>query len=408
MIRTANLTHSVSRKAGGLHESVRRLVQSLAQGGVEVEVLTTEDEFTEMDLEVWAPVPVHVFPSSWPEPFGYSPQFLRLLNEHKPDLTHTHGLWLYPSIATTIYCSQCRVPYMISPHGMVDPWAVRNHRWRKIIAYALFESNHIRGARCIRALCDSEAKSIRQLGLHNPVAVIPNGVDLPEAGASGAEAKMPWEGLGSPGRKTLLFLSRIHRKKGIDNLLRAWASQKGAGGWLLVIVGWDEEGHEAQLKKLCTELGIGWRDARETKVDDERPEAEPSVLFMGPCHRAKKAACYRYCDAFILPSHSEGLPMVILEAWAYAKPVLMTPACNLPEGFAAGAAIRLDPTVEGVEKGLRQLFETSGSELAEMGRHGKALVEDRFTWDKVTSQVKETYEWMLGGGPAPNCLFDPR
>src|SRR5947209_6985210 len=214
MIRTANLIGSVSRKAGGLHESVRRLVQSLATTGVGVHVLAVEDEFTQVDLGVWDPVPVDVFPATWPEDFGYSPGFIKVLNEYRPDLTHTHGIWMYPSIATAAYCTRRRVPYMISPHGMLDPWAIRYHRWKKVLAYAVFETNHVHGARCIRALCDSEAQAIRQLKLKNPVAVIPNGIDLPEIGAStGTGGDAPWSSLTEPGQKVLLFLGRIHPKK---------------------------------------------------------------------------------------------------------------------------------------------------------------------------------------------------
>ena len=117
MIHTANLTHSVSRKAGGLHESVRRLVQSLASLGVGVRVLTVEDEFTDVDLGAWDPVRVDVFPATWPNSFGYSPGFLKALSEERPDLTHTHGIWTYPSIATAAYCTRQRVPYMISPRN---------------------------------------------------------------------------------------------------------------------------------------------------------------------------------------------------------------------------------------------------------------------------------------------------
>src|SRR6266568_4949833 len=180
MISTANLVGSVSRNAGGLHESVRRLVQSVGEAGVGVRVLTVEDEFTDADLAVWNPVKVDVFPHTWPAAFGYSPGFLRVLREHQPDLIHTHGIWMYPSIATAVYCHQQRLPYMISPHGMLDPWAVRHHRWKKVLAYALYESDHVRGARCIRALCESEARAIREIGVKNPVAIIPNGIDLPD------------------------------------------------------------------------------------------------------------------------------------------------------------------------------------------------------------------------------------
>ena len=110
-------------------------------------------------------------------------------------------------------------------------------------------------------------------------------------------------------------------------------------------------------------------------------------------------------DAFILPSFSEGLPMVVLEAWAYGKPVLMTAECNLPEGFAAEAAIKISTEVGGISEGLRTLTSASGSALAAVGDRGHRLVQERFTWGTIAEQVKSTYEWMLGGGTPPDCMF---
>lgn len=405
MIRTANLIGSISRKAGGLHESVRRLVQSLDGIGVGVRVLTVEDEFTHLDAAVWAPVAVNIFPRSWPEDFGYSPGFLRVLDEYQPDLTHTHGIWMYPSIATAAYCTRRHVPYMVSPHGMLDPWAVRHHHWKKVLAYALYEINHVRAAHCIRALCESEARSIREMRLTNPTVVIPNGIDLPEIGAAtDLMAKAPWDGFVEPGRKVILFLSRIHPKKGLTNLLRAWAATSKPSAWVLAIAGWDQDGHEAELKRLCDELEIAWADVRDTS-DEKPPARTATVLFLGPQFEQSKASCYRNCDVFILPSFSEGLPMVVLEAWAFAKPVLMTPECNLPEGFAAQAAVQIDTTVDGISEGLRSLHNASDSTLSEIGLRGRNLAEERFSWEGIAAKMKSTYEWMLGGGTEPDCVW---
>jgi glycosyltransferase involved in cell wall biosynthesis len=132
------------------------------------------------------------------------------------------------------------------------------------------------------------------------------------------------------------------------------------------------------------------------------------VLFLGPQFGDDKAACYRNCDAFILPSLSEGLPMVVLEAWAYGKPVLMTPQCNLPEGFAANAAIRIETSVESIEQGLRELFLTPDSALRGTGERGRALVAGKFTWPKVAAEMKSVYAWALGGGPKPGCVETKR
>ncbi|MBA3834120.1 MAG: glycosyltransferase family 4 protein, partial [Chthoniobacterales bacterium] len=131
-----------------------------------------------------------------------------------------------------------------------------------------------------------------------------------------------------------------------------------------------------------------------------------SVIFLGPQFGEAKASCYRHCDAFVLPSFSEGLPMVVLEAWAYAKPVLMTPECNLPEGFAAQAALRVGTTVEDIKEELEALFAAPEVALTEIGKRGRELVENRFAWKRIAAQVKITYEWMLGGGSKPGCFFE--
>src|ERR1019366_7101432 len=202
----------------------------------------------------------------------------------------------------------------------------------------------------------------------------------------------PWQGHIEPGRKVLLFLSRIHPKKGLVNLLRAWSSILHSqpsilDSWCLAVAGWDQGGHLEELRMLSAECGI-----------------KDSVLFLGPQFGEDKVACYRNCDAFILPSFSEGLPMVILEAWAHGKPVLMTPECNLPEGFAANAAIRIEPNVESIVQALEQLLQSPSSDLCSLGANGRALVAEKFAWPKIAADMKSVYEWVLGGGAKPSCV----
>ena len=96
---------------------------------------------------------------------------------------------------------------------------------------------------------------------------------------------------------------------------------------------------------------------------------------------------------------------LVLEAWAYGKPVLMTPECNLPEGFATCAALRIEPMTESIVEGLTQLFDMSTDERHQMGKLGLDLVKDRFTWSKIAIEMKSVYEWMLGGGVAPPCVL---
>lgn len=415
MIKAANLTGSISRNAGGLFESVRRLVQSLMETGMEVRVFGTQDAFSATDVDAWKPVPVSAFRPVWLKKFGYSPRFAGELEAFTPDLTHTHGLWLYPSVATNHYCRKRGIPYLISAHGMLDPWAMRNSHWKKMAAYLLYEGSHLRRAHCLRALCEPEARSMRQLRLANPIAIIPNGIDLPCLDDGGETRRDgPLGTLKAEGRKVALFLSRIHPKKGLVNLLKGWAlatkDQARTAHWLLAIAGWDQAGHEDELKRLATELGLKWGDLRDLRglpgaASASVPQASAcSLLFLGPQFGEAKAACYRDCDAFVLPSFSEGVPMVVLEAWAWRKPVLMTPQCNLPEGFAVGAAIRIEPSPGSIARGLQDMFQAPNGALLAMGKRGRDFAASRYTWPRLADEMKRVYEWMLGGGAKPACL----
>jgi glycosyltransferase involved in cell wall biosynthesis len=406
MVKSAHLTGPVSRQAGGLFGAISRLAQLQYQQGMQVRVFGLWDKFTELDGDAWSPISVSAFKQPWLKLVGPD-GFLSELGAFAPDIMHTHGLWLYSSIAARKYSRANKRPYFISPHGMLDPWAVKNSAWKKKLALLLYECAHLRNAACLRALCKSEARSVREFGLKNPICVIPNGIDMP---TESVPFQAPWKDAVVPGCKVLLFLSRIHPKKGLVNLLKAWGKNRqlvvGNGqsvGWALAIAGWDQGGHEADLKRLCTELSIPFADIREPAGSQQSPG---SVLFLGPQFGEAKAACYHRCDAFVLPSFSEGLPMVVLEAWAHAKPVIMTPECNLPEGLSVGAALKVEATELSLMAGLNEFCHMTAGDRLAMGSRGRDLVLKQFTWTKVAEEMKAAYLWVLGGGAKPDCLSD--
>jgi poly(glycerol-phosphate) alpha-glucosyltransferase len=295
---------------------------------------------------------------------------------------------------------------------MLERWALQNAKWKKQIAALLYENTHLRDAACLRALCEAEAQSIRAFGMRNPLCIIPNGVDLPDlddtpsavvsavlSGSPGyaqrisalGTAHATATGLRTFGgdRKILLYLGRLHPKKNLANLVRAWAETLKAqlstrNSWVLMIAGWDQGGYERELKKLAGDY-----------------ELTASVSFPGPLFGEDKDAAYRGCDAFILPSLSEGLPMTVLEAWAHAKPVLMTPECNLAEGFVADAAIQIGTTPEQIAAGLKQLIEMNDDDRRAMGHRGRTLVATKFSWPHIGEEMRSVFEWVLGGGPTP-------
>jgi len=389
-MRVAELTTYTSRLNGGVFYALSALLPEIARSAPsdELRVFGYADARTEEDRPAWGPVKVEAIPPWPPRLFGFSPKFYPALAAFRPDLMHVHGLWTYLSVAALKVRRRAGVPVVLSPHGMLDPWALGFSKTRKRIVAAVFQDALLSEASVIHALNASEAKSIRAYGLGNPIVVIPNGVSL----ACGTVAQAPWKEKGDG--KVLLFLSRIHPKKGLDMLLDAWADIAGGAGsgsgWRLVIAGWDEIGHEPELKSLVAARRI-----------------EASVEFVGPLFGAAKSAALARADAFALTSRSEGLPMAVLEAWANSKPVLMTTACNLPEGASHGAAIEVDPTREAVRGGLRRLFDLTDSERSRMGIAGRQLVEARFTWGRVASDMGRVYSAVASGSGVPADLLYP-
>jgi len=381
-MRVGFLVGSVSRQAGGLFQSVRGLAKAVASTNADVGVYGIRDEQSAVDLQEWRPLSVQTFRPRL-RAWGYSNQLVPAMLDADLDVLSVHGLWKYCSVGSQRWHRQTGRPYLVHPHGMLEPWALRNAMWKKRIAAALYENQHLRGAACLRALSEAEAQSIRSYGLRNPICVIPNGVDLPDLGKAKTQPANP---------STLLYLGRLHPKKNISNLIRAWnetfKSQRSGDPWVLAIAGWDQGGYEAQLRQLTSDLGL-----------------LTSVTFVGPQFGADKSECYRACDAFILPSLSEGLPMAVLEAWAHAKPVLMTPECNLPEGFKGNAAVRIGNAPEEIAAGLKVLREMSDDDRSQMGNRGRALVATRFSWPRIGEQMRRVYEWMLGGGSPPGSVI---
>lgn len=411
---------SVSRRGGGLFPASRALAHALQQlGGMDVSVLGLADAYTDDDIDAWKEVRTMACSTVGPSSFGFAPGMPSALRNEDPLITHHVGLWQYPSVAGRRWAKRYRRPYIVSPHGMLEDWALRNASWKKRIAGWLYENDHLRQATCIHALNPAEAQAIRDYGLSNPICVVPNGVELPgeeptieepvyERRAGGgartpvsspqtsvskvqtpvpkAQTPVPWDDTFGEDTRVLLFLGRIHPKKGLDQLIQAWKTVV-LEGWHLAIVGWDDGGHEPELKRQVRRLGLG-----------------DTVHFMGPMYDGEKEAAFRHADAFILPSFSEGLPMAVLEAWSYRLPVIMTSACNIPEGFEANAALRVAPDPDAIAQGLQELAAMSDAQRIQMGRRGRNLVQQNFTWRRVAEQMADVYRWMCGDGAEPSCV----
>lgn len=379
------VTSSISRSSGGVGLVVKNLAASLQKASCEVTLCCLYDKNTFSDLpEERNFIVIAELPSKFGLPGSSTilhQRFTKLIPQN--NILHCHCLWeacLWS--ASNIACKN-RKPYVVTPHGMLDSWAINNSKWKKKIAGWLFVNKYLKNSACIHALCESEYQSIRAYGLKNPIAVIPSGIDLPEINK---EFSPPWQGLINKEKKVMLFIGRIHPKKGLENLIKAWSIVQPEG-WILVISGWDQNGHEDQLKKLVKGSGL-----------------EKDVLFLGPVFDDKKRACLQNANAFILPSFSEGLPMSVLEAWSYSLPVLMTKECNLPEGFESNAAVEIQPKPDSIAEGMKQYFNLHESVRHQMGKNGLELVKNKFSWPNIASQMVNVYKWILGNGSKPDCI----
>lgn len=383
-MRVTYLTPSVSRMGGGITHIVQRVAQCVAEQEGGVSVVGLADDFTEQDLPDWKPLVPTVFPRWALGKFGWTPRIPGALEGFHGDgaVLHQHGIWTYLSVVNRRWRHRTGQPTMVSPHGMLEPWALAYSKWKKRTATWLFEWRNLSGCSCIQATSESELGSIRQFGLQPPIVLIPNGVDVPDQ----REVASPLDP--ADGRNVLLFLGRVHPKKGILNLLRAWRNVGELHrSWVLVIAGPDEVGHTAEVRGLIEDLGLG-----------------NAVRFVGPQYGRHKDAWLRNADAFVLPSFSEGFSIAVLEAMAYRLPVLMSPQCNFPEAVRAGVALTAEPQVETIARGLHTLLEMSATERESLGEKARDFVERHYTWPRIAKRLVEVYKWLLGGGEIPDSV----
>jgi glycosyltransferase involved in cell wall biosynthesis len=300
---------------------------------------------------------------------------------------HIHGLWEQSTaVASRGACKQGK-PYIVSAHGMLESWALANKRVKKTLYLALMERANLERAACLHALTVAELQDYRRLGLQNPVAVIPNGVRIPERVSSTAFfERFP----ALEGKRLLLFLGRIHFKKGLDILSEAWshlASDKPDVH--LVLAGPDFENTLSQVKALVRERNLTER-----------------VTFTGMLAGELKWSALAAATCFVLPSYSEGLSVSVLEAMGMSVPVVITENCNLPEVHSFGCGRVVTAEADSLAAAIAEVLDTPSAALAGMGERGRQLVARNYSWESVGAQMSALYAWLVTGSPRPACV-DP-
>lgn len=391
-------------RIGGPVMSVSSLAETLVERGHEVTVFTTNSNL-DQDLDVPTDrivdvqgVKVRYFRRDEPlkrylprvkylsQSIGslYAPEMAAELRAmaSRVDLMHTHMPFVYPTLATARAAFRARIPLFYHQRGVFDPERLKFRALKKSLYLSLVEKPILRKATMLIGLTEAERDSYAALGISTPCRVIPNGITLPPQAAVERDALVLSE-LGIKSKhKLILFMGRLHPIKGADRLLEAFERMSDRHpDALLVLAGPDEFGIEAAFASRAQRVGLGDR-----------------VLFPGMVSGERKSALLNRADLFCLPSDAEGFSMAILEALAHATPVLISPRCYFPEVETAGAGRVVDPTVDRLEQALDELL-TQPQALVAMGRAGRALVADHYTWQSVTSRMLDAYEEGLAGFP---------
>jgi len=320
-------------------------------------------------------------------------------NLHGFDLVNINAIWNYPSAAAAFLSKARCVPYIVTTHGALYPYTLSNKRWKKLPYYHLVARRVLEGAAAIHYTGEDEAEKCHSfLGLKNKAAVVPYVIDLSEFDDIPERDTLRDRYPILKGRKTILFLSRVNRKKGLDILIKAFAIvEKQRDDVHLLIVGNDESGYAEQVKKWIRDCGMFYDDQG---TEDGGPEFGENgnnvkITFAGMLTGEEKVQAYAGSDIFVLPSYSENFGLVVVEAMACGIPVIISNEVGIHKEIAeskAGVVIKTDP--KQLAEAIMALLENPEMSK-EMGRNGLQAVKERFAPDKVTDSMIETYQSIL-------------
>lgn len=382
--RLALAMPTLSPLGGGVSEAARLHLAALTPAGFEqISVHTLDDSMEKVDPAQWAAARLHLHRFYGPKSYSFAPGMFLSLMQAKPDLVHVHGVWQFQCAAVHLWSLVTGKPYVVSPHGMLEPWIRARSAKLKGAVSSLYQNRFLRDAAGFHLLTDKETGDVAEFLTGQPARIVRN-----FAQSFASDGKKPgWWKPEFEGRNVYLFLGRIHEKKGCMELMQAWAKLSAADAGfrdrsVLVYCGWNDgiEGFEARAETLGREFG--------------------NVLFAGPQYGPDKNRSMATARYFLLPSKSEGLPMAVLEAWAAGIPAILTPECNLAIGFERGAAFRTGFTPETIEPALKAAHALPDADWQAASANARTLVAEEFSEESVRNGLLDLYQaasdWKAG------------
>ena len=308
-------------------------------------------------------VPVKFFNNNILRWFSLIKEFRTFLQNEKPDIVHINGIWSPQNWGFQKVAQELNIKVVMSPHGMLEPWIVQHNPLKKKVALFLFQNKAIKKANHIHATAQMEKDSIRKLGFLNKITIIPNGIDL-------SEIKGTKEHYGT---HKMVFLSRIHPKKGIEILLEAWRNCD-TKGWTLEIAGNGDATYIANLSQSAQDLN--------------------NVHFVGAVYQEAKWNFLRSADVMVLPTYSENFGIVVAEALAVGVPVITTTGTPWQDLENYNCGWWIDLSVMNLKSTLIKVFNTPIYSLEKMGINGQKLVKDKYDIKAIGKNMVELYNKM--------------
>lgn len=377
-MKVLHVISGISRSSGGPSRSSQGLASALCQCGV----------------ETW------IYPFDGAEPWIAGVRRAACLDVGSYDLVHLHGIWDTRLHRVAVACRKAGVPYVIAPRGMLEPWSLKQKWLKKQIARWLYQDRDLKCAAALHATADSEAEQFRKLGFKNKIIISPNGVNVPSS--------LPALSISASNKACrALFVSRMHPKKGVLELVEAWARVKKepkseVERWICEFVytmnSDEERAYEQKVKQRILDLGMSYQD-KDGTIHGSTSRFD--YLFTGPLDDNAKWDAYARADLFVLPTYSENFGIVVAEALWVGVPVITTKGTPWREleTWNCGKWIDL-PSCESwaaLDEALQWFFNLSADQLQDMRRNGHRLVESKYTWAAACQSMIAGYENILGG-----------